>query len=269
MELLASVTAIFIVGLIGWLIKYAIVNIGDKSRRAEKEATIDSILGVEHPENKYQCKKCGVVNEDGSKFCRKCGMALASYEQGPHTAVGIEQPVVADEPIAEKKEPAAEIKLEAEEKTDERSSKQDMLQTKRYCKLCGAELDEDNKCTECGHQYFSFKAYEKVILYVVIFIMAFILLGAIVAIQANNEVISDLQKDLDSMTEKYNTEKQWSDSHIDEYNFYHNYAVIVGEGVTNYHRYGCERIENKSFWIYNKYAAEGHGYDPCPVCYGD
>ena len=52
-----------------------------------------------------------------------------------------------------------------------------------------------------------------------------------------------------------------------EYNFYHDYAVIVQRGVTNYHRYGCSRLDYSYFWIYNKEAAEGLGYDPCPQCY--
>ena len=55
-----------------------------------------------------------------------------------------------------------------------------------------------------------------------------------------------------------------------EYNFYHdglNRAVLVQDGVTNYHRYGCPRL-NYSKWIsiYDLPSAWERGYDPCPVC---
>lgn len=53
----------------------------------------------------------------------------------------------------------------------------------------------------------------------------------------------------------------------DEYNFYHDYAVIVTESGSRYHSYGCYHINNaSSFWIYNVNAAKGKGYTPCKDC---
>lgn len=56
------------------------------------------------------------------------------------------------------------------------------------------------------------------------------------------------------------------DSIYDEYDFYHEYAVIVTAEGGKYHRYGCSHIEGREFWIYNIDAAESKGYEPCRDC---
>lgn len=53
---------------------------------------------------------------------------------------------------------------------------------------------------------------------------------------------------------------------IKEYNFYHNYAVIVFENDPYYHTYDCDHVDDNSFWIYNVEAAISEGYQPCPYC---
>lgn len=52
----------------------------------------------------------------------------------------------------------------------------------------------------------------------------------------------------------------------DEYNFYHNHAVIVTESGSRYHSYGCYHLNYDSFWIYNFEAAKSEGYTPCKDC---
>ena len=52
----------------------------------------------------------------------------------------------------------------------------------------------------------------------------------------------------------------------DEYNFYHDYAVIVTESGSRYHSYGCYHLNYDSFWIYNVEAAKSEGYTPCKDC---
>ena len=53
----------------------------------------------------------------------------------------------------------------------------------------------------------------------------------------------------------------------DEYEFHHNFAVIVTETGKKYHRYGCHHINYSSFWIYNIAQAESKGYTPCLDCH--
>lgn len=81
-----------------------------------------------------------------------------------------------------------------------------------------------------------------------------------------------LQEEYDSLSAKY-------DDVIDEYSEtqrnmvearmelekYQKYAVFVNEGSNYYHTYKCP-LQKGSFWIYNVEAAEGRGYQPCPIC---
>lgn len=53
----------------------------------------------------------------------------------------------------------------------------------------------------------------------------------------------------------------------DEYNFYHNNAVIVTEYGYRYHRYGCSHTYDCAYWIYNIENAEYQGYTPCKDCW--
>lgn len=52
----------------------------------------------------------------------------------------------------------------------------------------------------------------------------------------------------------------------EEYEFYHNYAVIFQDGVKYYHTYGCPAlIDGKGFYIYNFNNAKNYR-NPCPDC---
>ena len=51
----------------------------------------------------------------------------------------------------------------------------------------------------------------------------------------------------------------------DEYNFYHDGAVIVTESGSRYHTYDCYHW-NYPIWIYNVEAAKSKGYTPCKDC---
>lgn len=67
---------------------------------------------------------------------------------------------------------------------------------------------------------------------------------------------------------KEETIKQYKtriDSMSDEYNFYHNSAVIVTESGYRYHTYDCYHWDYP-IWIYNVEAAKSRGYTPCLDC---
>lgn len=53
----------------------------------------------------------------------------------------------------------------------------------------------------------------------------------------------------------------------DEYNFYHDYAVITTTTGKKYHRYGCYHIKNRSFYIFNIENAKARGYTKCLDCF--
>ena len=52
----------------------------------------------------------------------------------------------------------------------------------------------------------------------------------------------------------------------DEYDFYHNNAVIVVPNLSYYHVYGCPNIDYDWFLIYTRAQAEFERHEPCPYC---
>ena len=52
-----------------------------------------------------------------------------------------------------------------------------------------------------------------------------------------------------------------------EYDFFHNNAVIVTTTGNKYHRYGCQHIKNRPYYIYNIELAKAKGYTPCLDCH--
>ena len=52
-----------------------------------------------------------------------------------------------------------------------------------------------------------------------------------------------------------------------EYKFYHEHAVIVVVNGQNYHKYNCNWIMYRDFYIYNKETAIALGLEPCYDCY--
>ena len=62
--------------------------------------------------------------------------------------------------------------------------------------------------------------------------------------------------------------KEFSDRYFsirDEYDFYHNGAVIVSDVDSCYHTYSCTHWDYP-IWIYNNEAAASEGYTPCKDC---
>lgn len=61
---------------------------------------------------------------------------------------------------------------------------------------------------------------------------------------------------------------EYKESVDDEYNFFHEHAVIVTTAGEKYHEYGCYHIRNRSFYIFNTENAIHRGYTPCLDCIG-
>lgn len=81
-----------------------------------------------------------------------------------------------------------------------------------------------------------------------------------------SEMYDELRKNAKAYNDAYINQKLINSKIQSEYEFYHQYAVIVEEGSNTYHCYGCEKLENKSFYIFNIENAYAQGYYPCTVC---
>ena len=81
-----------------------------------------------------------------------------------------------------------------------------------------------------------------------------------------SEMYDESRKNAKAYYDAYLNQKFEYDEIQSEYEFYHQYAVIAEVDSNTYHCYGCEKLENKSFYIFNIENAYAQGYYPCPVC---
>lgn len=53
----------------------------------------------------------------------------------------------------------------------------------------------------------------------------------------------------------------------DKSDFMDDYIEIVGVDEYYYHKYGCDYLDDSSFWAFNSEAAKSKGYHKCPHCH--
>lgn len=81
------------------------------------------------------------------------------------------------------------------------------------------------------------------------------------------ESIEETYKErINKINERYDKNYALLQEALEELDFWEEFAVIVTSEGEKYHRYSCQYVEGKSFWIYNVEAAISRGYDPCLVC---
>lgn len=73
-----------------------------------------------------------------------------------------------------------------------------------------------------------------------------------------------LNEQKENWKERYYSELEESKKDSEELSFWRNNAVIATDG--QYHEYGCEKLEDRLFVIFNLNAAINMGYKPCEEC---
>ena len=124
---------------------------------------------------------------------------------------------------------------------------------KRYCSLCGGEIDADTKkCAQCGKQYF--KGFTKT--GIALIVVSVLLLVSIIVNLVQASDIEWYKNRIHQIRNEYGAAAS----------FYDEYAVCVSNINDYYHKYGCSRFDDSEFWIFNLEYAEYQGYQPCPYC---
>ncbi len=78
----------------------------------------------------------------------------------------------------------------------------------------------------------------------------------------------ELKKEIKSLETK-NTKANKKIKELEKpLDFYYSYAAIVTANAgEKYHRYDCQYVRGRDFYIYNIHLAESYGYEPCSVCW--
>lgn len=133
---------------------------------------------------------------------------------------------------------------------------------KRYCKLCGNEIDPvTKKCNGCGKQYFSLKHRIPVFL-LIISLMGNVALGFLAY---HNYRLYD-QKYYEWLDEKANNAISESENRSKAL-FLDSHVVFTTESGSAYHKYDCYHLEGRDTFYWFREDAIAEGYSPCQDCY--
>ena len=217
-----------------------------------------------------KCKNCQSLIPDQSTFCPYCGVSLEQVQA---------QPIIAPEVTA----PYAPPVQQSSGKPKKAKGKV------QKCQKCGALLGKKEKaCPICGQAMPKQPRGAKaaiISMSVVICLLVCSTVYFMLEMLEGNRAIDRLNEEITSYSEvieKLNSElsaqtrraESWSKDYRElkedynkvhaEMSFFHDYAVIVGNG-NRYHSYGCPYLDDY-FYIFNRENARYQGYRPCSHC---
>ncbi len=219
-----------------------------------------------------KCKNCQSLIPDQSTFCPYRGVSLEQVQA---------QPIIAPEVTA----PYAPPVQQSSGKPKKAKGKV------QKCQKCGALLGKKEKaCPICGQAMPKQPRGAKaaiISMSVVICLLVCSTVYFMLEMLEGNRAIDRLNEEITSYAEeieKLNSElsaqtrraESWSKDYRElkedydkiclEASFFHDYAVIVGNG-NRYHSYGCPYLDRSAgFYIFNRENARYQGYRPCSHC---
>ncbi|HIT65982.1 MAG TPA: hypothetical protein IAB61_01865 [Candidatus Merdisoma merdipullorum] len=142
------------------------------------------------------------------------------------------------------------------------STEAESLKKKRYCKLCGSELDlNTKKCTGCGKQYFSIRHKAPIIL-LIMSLIGNIALGYL-AFHNHTLYTQTYSKWIDAETNNFNVANDYQSKAL----FFDLHVVFTTQSGSAYHKYNCYHLEGRDTYYWFKEDAIAEGYTPCQDCY--
>lgn len=218
------------------------------------------------------CKNCGRLIPDQSTFCPYCGASLERAQEVQPAVPQFTAPYAPPVQQSSGKPKKAKGKVQK-------------------CQKCGALLGKKEKvCFICGEAMPKQPHGAKAAIISMSVVICLLLCSTVyfmLEMFEGNRAIDKLNEEITSYSEvieKLNSElsaqtrraESWSKDYRElkedydkvhrEMSFFHDYAVIVGNG-NRYHSYGCSYLDRSAgFYIFNRENARYQGYRPCPHC---
>ncbi len=79
------------------------------------------------------------------------------------------------------------------------------------------------------------------------------------ALEQSVQTLTATNEELASSNRLFLTKSKFMDSYV---------VFVENDGTGYYHKYGCDKFAQTSFWAYSRKLAEANGYKPCPSCFG-
>lgn len=218
-----------------------------------------------------KCKNCGSLIPDQSTFCPYCGVSLERAQEVQPAAPQFTAPYVPPAPSPSKPK-KAKGKVQKCPKCGALLSKKEKI-----CSICGEAMPKKPRGAKAA--IISMSVVICLLLCSTVYFMLEMFEGNRAIDKLNeeitsySEVIEKLNSELaaqtrraDSWSKDYRELKEDYDKVYWEMSFFHDYAVIVGNG-NRYHSYGCPYLDKSDgFYIFNIENARYQGYRPCSHC---
>lgn len=162
----------------------------------------------------------------------------------------------------------------------------------KYCSRCGSIIDNESKvCTGCGKKYFKGFRFNKFSVTVIVLTLIIAILSTLCVLQPQRlerniarlegnaywleveintleEQVSEKQSTINALKKTILELQEEKGKNKVKLQFFDNYAEIVGDDDTTYHKYGCSKLDRTNgFLIINTELAEAMDLVPCSKCH--